>query len=595
MTKLALIKFLILFLFASTVYGQKVKYKEIWNLLNTKQYDAAEPFLKAYLRENTDNPNAFLYMGIIFQEKSLKDDVLKNTRRAISNMDSSIIYFDKAYKTITEREVKKNSDLYQAYNRRDLRTGEFGVRLSDIQFDLEKRMEGLRERIDRIRMIKHYFALSDTLYKKSIVSYKTLQDPYPGEKEFYLRADTNTIKSLTALRMRFDSCVKAFDSYKSSVVTLGKIGYNQTMALREIADFKKDGTSPSNFYEDDLQIWDYKSFAVSASKAIESEIIPMRETLVSYDIAINKLREKLSSESVSVKNDLTKLIDNTLMEKLKKFDADPLPMQVFAAKIADLAYRSTLLENKAGSDSANVHVRLNSLMREFDYLNKLDSAATKLSAEDIDRKAPDYQYFIQNTFNTTAVLKSYIDGLKQYAVRERRIKEVELGMRKEALRWLINGSDSIPLFLGSTDSKYKPLAVVEEKFTVGLVYADSLDPSGYLFTINATRTPEVKVSFPVEKLSFKQSQLPSIKASTFSDAEGQIYFVLVFSDRGDAENKFTSTLAKIYRSDGLAWSMNYHLDFVPSDITFKADSGELSIRGSNNQQYTLDKNGKLVN
>jgi hypothetical protein len=594
MTKLASIKFLVLFLVVTTAYGQKVKYKDIWALLNTKQYDAAEPFLRKYLQENTDNPNAFLYMGTIFQEKSLKEDVLKNTGRAISGMDSAIFYFDKAYKTITEREVKKNSDLYQAYNRRDLRTGEFGVKLSDIQFDLEKRMEGLRERIDRIKMIKHYFSLSDTLYKKSVALFKTIQEGSPGLKEFYLRADENTVKTLTALTVRFDSCLKAFDNYKSSTATLGKTDYNQTMSFREIADFKKDGISPSNYYQDDVQVWDYKNFAVSATMAIGSEIIPMREQLVNYDIEINKLREKLSTESVSVKTDLGKVTDKLLIEKLKKYDSKPLPMLVFAAKVADLEYRSTLLENKALSDSSNMHTQLNNLTKEFSYLDRLDTALV-LSAEEIDKKSADYEYFIQNTFNTTAVLKSYMDGLKQYAARERKSKEAELASRKEALRWIISGSDSIPLFLGSADSRYKPLAIVEEKFTVGLVYADSLDPSGYLYTINPSRTQEVKVAFPVEKLSFKESRLSSIKATTLSDAAGQIYFVLVFSDRGDKENKFATTLAKIYRSDGLAWSMNYHLEFVPKDIIFKQDTGELSIRGESNQQYTLDKNGKLVN
>ena len=48
---------------------KKIKYKDIWGLLNTKQYEAAEPFLKAYLNENSDNPNAYLFMGIIYQEK----------------------------------------------------------------------------------------------------------------------------------------------------------------------------------------------------------------------------------------------------------------------------------------------------------------------------------------------------------------------------------------------------------------------------------------------------------------------------------------------------------------------------------------------
>ena len=79
MTKVALIKFLLLCLFLSTTaYGQKVKYKDIFGLLNTKQYEAAEPFLKRYLKENEDNPNAYLFMGTIFHEKSV--DTFSNIR-----------------------------------------------------------------------------------------------------------------------------------------------------------------------------------------------------------------------------------------------------------------------------------------------------------------------------------------------------------------------------------------------------------------------------------------------------------------------------------------------------------------------------------
>lgn len=594
MTKLALTKLLILLLFIPAVYGQKVKYKDIWGLLSTKQYEAAEPFLKKYLQEITDNPNAFLYRGIIFQEKSQKDDVLKQTRRVIATMDSAIIFYDKAYKTITEKEIKRNSEFYQAYNRRDLRTGEFGVKLSDIQFDLEKKMEGLRERIDRVKMVKYYFALSDSLYKKSNALFRSMQENCPGEKEFYLRANEHTLQVLATLSVRFDSCMKAFDNYKSSSATIGKSGYNQTLSLQEISDFKKDGTAAANFYNDDLQIWDYKKFASKARHAIETDIIPMRQNLVSYDIEINKIRERFDHDSVSVKNDLTSLIDKLLLEQLKKYDKEPLPMEIFTLKISDLEYRSTVIENKLARDSANIHLRLNMLNKEVRFLNKLDSIATRLSTANLDSKVIDYEFFIKNTFSTTAVLKSYINGLMEYAGREKKIKEADLAVSKKALMWLVNGSDSIPLFQDNAKSNFKPLVIMDEKYTAGLHYSDSLNPSGYLFTINASRVPDVKVSFPVEKPNFKQSQLASSKAIAFSDAAGQIYFVLIFSDRGNHDNKFAATLAKIYRSDGLAWSMNYHLGFVPREISFKAESGELTIKGDDNQQNSIDKNGKLA-
>lgn len=594
MTKLAFIKFLVFFLFTSAVYGQKVKYKDIWGLLNSKQYEAAEPFLKKYLQENTDNPNAYLYMGIIFQEKSQKDDVLKQTKRTISEMDSAIVFYDKAYKSITEKEIKRNSEFYQAYNRRDLRTGEFGVKLSDIQFDLEKKIEGLRERIDRVKMVKYYFALSDSLYKKSNALFRSLQTTYPGEKELYLRADENALKNLAALTVRFDSAMKAFDNYKSSVALVGRIGYNQTIALKEIADFKKDGASITPFYNDDLQVWDYKKFASRAKQIVETEIIPTREHLVSYDIEINKLREKLSHDSVSVKNDLTSLVDKLLMEQLKKYDQEPLPMEIFTLKIADLEYRSTVLENKRRPDSTDVHVRLGMLNKETKYLNKLDSMATKLSAEDLDRKALDYDFFVKNTYSNAAVLKSFVKSLKEYAEREKKIKDAQLIRRQESLRWLVNGADSIPLFQGHESSKFKPLVIVDEKYTTGLHYADSLSPGGYLYTISASRVPDIKITFPLEKGSFKQAKLGSSKAITYSDAGGQLYFVLIYSELGNKDKKYPATLAKVYRSDGLAWSMNYQLAFVPKEILFKSESGEVTVRGDDNQQNSIDKNGKLL-
>ncbi len=594
MTKLTLLRCVVFFLLASPVYGQKVKYKDIWGLLSTKQYEAAEPFLKKYLQENTDNPNAFLYMGIVYQEKSLKDDVLKRTPRVISAMDSSILYYDKAYKTITEKEVKRNSEFYQAYNRRDLRTGEFGVKLSDIQFDLEKKIEGLRERIDRVKMVKHYFSLSDSLYRKSNRLYRSIQAAYPGQKELYLRADKGTLQNLALLASRFDSCTKAFDNYRSSAATIGRTGYNHTLSLDEIRNFKNDGASLANYYQDDLKLWDYKQFAAQTIKVIETEIMPMRDHLVAYDIEINKLREKLNHDSLSVKNDLTSLIDKLLMEQLRKYDQEPLPMEIFTLKIADLEYRSAVLEHKSNPDTTNVHLRLGMLNRELKYLNKLDSMAAKLSGADLEAKAADYAFFVENTYSSTAVLKSFVGGLKEYAEREKKIKALQLARYNDALKWLVVGSDSIPLSREGRGSAFKPLIVVDEKYTAGIHYPDSLNPAGYLYSINPSRIPDVKVSFPVEKQSFRQARLSASRAVSFSDAAGQIYFVLIFSERSDKDNKFPATLAKIYRSDGLAWSMNYQLDFIPREISFRADSGELTINGGTNQQNTMDKNGKVI-
>ena len=592
MTKVALIRVFVLFLSITSVYGQKVKYKDIFGLLSTKQYESAEPFLKKYLKENDDNPNALLYMGIIYHEKANKEDILRQTVRTIAFMDSAIYFYDKAYKAITEKEVKRNDEYYQAYNRRDLRTGEFGVKLSDIQFDLEKKMEGLRERIDRVKMVKYYFSLADSFYRKSTRLFTTLQRTYPGEREFYLRADEGTLRNLTTLVLRYDSAMKAFDNYKASSANLGKTGFNQVMTKNEIKDFRTDGGTAANFYQDDLQVWDYKKFADKAKLVIEKEIMPMREHLVSYDVEINKLREKLNNDSVSVNSDLTSLIDKLLLEQLKKYDPDPLPMEVFSMKIADLEYRSSVLEHKSMPDTTNVQLQLDRARKESKHLTKLDSIAGKMMNEDLDKKAEDYQSFVTNTYSNTVVLKSYVKALKEYSERERKKLDQKITRRSESLKWIVSAPDSIPLFAEASRSKFKPLLIVDEHYTAGLLLKDSISAEGYFYSITPSRIPDIKINFPVDKTNFKQARLGMTRSLAFSDAAGQIFFVLIYSEKAK-DNKYAATLAKIYRSDGLAWSNNYAVGFIPKEILFKQETGELTIK-ADGQQAVVDKNGKMM-
>jgi hypothetical protein len=594
MGKVAFFRFLVLFLLFGPLCSaqKKIKYKDIFGLLNTKQYEQAEPFLKTYLKENDDNPNAYLFMGIIYHEKSVKDDVLKQTALSLAHMDSAIQNYTKAYQTITEKEIKRNDEFYQAYNRRDLRTGEFGVKLSDIQFDVEKKLEGLKERIDRVKMIKHYFVLADTLYKKSTALYLSILAPYENQKEFFLRADENTIKSLNLLSARFDSCVRAFDQFRGSLSTVGKTGYSPSMTRNEIKVFKKDGAQGADFYKDDLQVWDYKVFAQTSKQAIETDIFPLREHLISYDVEINKLREKLNSDSVSVKNDLTKLIDRLLLGQLKKYDANPLPMEVFSVKIADLDYKSTLLEAKPFKDSTNLHLQVAIAEKSLKSVTKLDSVTATLLSRDIDYEIQNYNYFVSNTYSNGTVLKSFIKVVKDYAEREKRLREAELAEKKKSLQWMVLGADSIPLFIDATQEKYKPLAVVDEKYTTG-VKMDSVVVSGYFYSITPSRQPDIKVSFPLETNLLEKKSLESTHGLTYSDPSGQIFFVLVFSEKPTKDNKYAATVAKIYRSDGLAWSSNYSLPFIPKEVLFRNETGEFVMRADANESV-VDKNGKML-
>ena len=589
MTKIGLIQFMLLFLI-SAAYGQKVKYKDIYALLSTKQFEQAEPFLKSYLKETTDNPNAFLFMGNIFQEKASGNDVLKQTSSALANMDSAIFYYDKAYRSIDEREVRRNKDYYQTYNRRDLRTGEFGVKLSDIQFDIEKKIEGLKERIDKVKMVKYYFKLADSTYKRSNALYLSLQKRYPSQNQLYLRADESTIKDLKTLSVRFDSCTKAFERYRAANATAGKTGYHQRVALATIEDFAQDGRDIADLYQEQVNWWDYKTFADRAREVIEKEILPMRKHLLTYDLELNKLREKLKADSVSVRSDLTRLIDQLLFDQLKKFDPEPMPTTVFAMKSTELEYRSMGIEHAPLRDSSDLYLQIRLLENELKLLLKLDSAAQRLSDEKIYQKAGDYADFVNSAFSSVAALKSYVRTLKDFGIREQRRKAPQLAGYIKALNYIVDGSDSIPL-TGATSREFRPLASTPEKFTMGVYARDTTQLQGYFYTITPSRRPEVKAYFPLDRSVMTASNVTATRALSYADASGQIYYILIYSGSPQQE-KFPATLAKVYRSDGLAWKLDCPLPFSPDALSVSAETGDLLIRNGA-LQMVVDKNGKV--
>ena len=590
---------LLCLIFSPALLAQKVKYKDLILLLNAKQYEQAEPFLKKYLKDNNDNPNAFLFMGIIFQEKASKKDVLKETEAVTQNMDSANFFYDRAYKEIDEKEIKRNSEYYEAYNRRDLRTGEFGVKLSDVKFDLEKKMQSMKERIESVKKLKEYYSSSELLYSEATARFKFMQSKYATQRGVFLQSTEKTIAELQHITDAFDSLLVAFENYKNTSQVLGKTGYNQILNLQPVKDFEKDGHTATDFAKDDLRLWDFKAWAETTKTRIEKEVNPLREQLVSYDIELNKLREKLRKDSVSVRNDLDLLSKNSPVAQLKAFDPDPLPGGIFEMKKAELEYNSDQISDRQLKDSANVNLQITLVSKELADISRLHGITEALLEKDFVKEGENYAHFVANAYGTVDVLKSLIKATQEYAEREKLRKEKESEVKSQMLKWVIAGSDSIPLFIDETmrSSRFKPIIIKDENYTSGLVYgADSL-ATGYFYSVTPSRVPDIKISFPVDKPSFKIRNLALTKGLSTTDGKSQVYFVLIYSE-GKTDEKFTATVAKIYRSDGLAWCNNYKFDLLPSELTFNQDSGELSIKISSpagdSKIVTLDKNGKLL-
>lgn len=583
--------------YCSLGYSQKVKYKDLVLLLNAKQFETAEPHLKKYLKENDDNPHAYLFMGIIFQEKSLVNDILKHTPILLANSDSALLFFDKAYNSITEREIKKHDEYYEEmFSRRDPRTGDFGVKFSDVRLDLETRVKNIKERKEKAKELKKYFVESERLYLASVEQFKSIQSKFSSQSSFFMRSDEALVQQLTDLAKTYDSVLSVFGNYRTALKAIQKSNYNQQLNPQEITDFRKDGTAPVDFFSEDLRIWDYKRWGKSSVETIETVIIPLRERLIAYDISLNKLDLKIKRDSVSIVSDLNHLEDGLLYAQLSKYDPTPLPLSIFEMKKADLRYKSSVVAHKPFKDTINVMLKLSFLDEELKYVDQLDSLTKKLLERDIAKEGENYQHFITKSYGNQTVLNSLVKTTQDFANREKLKKEVEWENTMQATKWAISGIDSIPLFFEqSRDLKFKPLLILDNKYTIGLQYNDST-ATGYLYSITNSRRPDVKASFEVDKISFTKRNLPILKCISTTDALQQVFFSLIYAE-SKVEERFPVTVTKVYRSDGLAWSVNLKLDFMPTELIYNADTAEVSIKISTmgeNKIIVLDKNGKQI-
>ncbi|MEI9920101.1 MAG: hypothetical protein WDO14_15100 [Bacteroidota bacterium] len=590
----------LLLLASATVSAQKIKYKDLFVLLDSRQFKDAEPFLRKYLKDNTDNPNAYLFMGFILQEKCMKADVLKAADAVASNADSSILYLDLAKKGITEKEIKRNDEFYQQYSRRDQRTGEFGIKLSDITLDIEKKTQELTDRKNTVKKLRSQFVAWERLYQSSAVEFKALQESVPGEKELLLQSDQKTIDKLKTIKSIFDSCTLMFGAYKTTLSELGKTGYNQTFDSKKIQNFKEDGRGLPDFYADDLKAWNYDEWATRELSRIENEVQPFREKLVAYDVEINKLFDKIRKDSTSVTKEIKPVEEKIKTNPLSGFDAMPMPLLLFRMKVEELRFSSAHIDNKKQRDSSSLAVRLNAIRSELKGLEKLDSIAGILEAKDIDKETENYQHFVTNAYGSTKVLKSLIVSTKEFSEHEKHKREDIITRLSNSLNWLvIDQKDSVAIGqLRLKRPNHFPLALSADRFVSGLKYGADSVATGFFYTITPNRIPDVKVSFTVDKATFAKRNLAVTKELVTANDTGTIYYSVLYSET-KAGDKFPVTIVKITKPEGLAWTTNHKFDFIPSELILAPDTGELSVKitspGGESKLIVLDsKSGKQL-
>ena len=471
-----------------------------------------------------------------------------------------------------------------------MRTGKFGITLSDVQLDIEKRSKNLKDRQQRVHQLHEMFAHNEKAYGICEALFKTISDRYENTLELYLRSDATLKSDLRRLSRQYDSLLISFNDYTSHLSSIGKTGHNQQLDVQEIEDFKRDGFAKVDFIQDEIKVWDYKRWALVNLDLIENEIDPSMGSLVKIDAELNDLREKLRKDSVDVMEDAKSLLDKARKLSLSKYDSNPMPVDIFSLKIQELNYGSYLARTRDLRDSADLRLVQSLLKEDVKLLSRVDSVVEIINRRKWDYDIQNYRTFVTNGYGSPDVLKSFIKTTADFAVAEKAMKKARLQSIEIALNWIIDKQDSIPVTADVKSGKYFSFSIMPEKYTYGIILEDTL--KSYFYTITPSRRVRIKAVLPLDTI-FKKENVPAFKHIGLSPPQSEMHFIIVYSDQKITE-KIPSFLYSV-GPEGLVWSTFLMLNGIPEEATFNEGSKSLYLKITNetgSKIVLIDKEGK---
>lgn len=443
--------------FVSLLHAQKVKYKDIFPDLEARKFNKVEPQLKAFLanEKNADHANANYQMGLITEAHFLLQDIVADTAALFTYGDEALRFYEKSITLITEKELKKHDEYYQSFYRRDLRTGEFGIKLSDVHLDIENKIDAIQTRIASVRAFHAAVTDLTKLEGELLAGFNSLVGEADSYNDYLMKADLDAISKLGDLQAAF----KAFDDKANETLKVGEAlqvdNYYATIEYQPIKRFLELApVFPES--NDKIATWQFSDWASKAKAALNGEVFVMKNELKEFD---RQLRGATNAIKSGASATFPRQIKKTLETVLAKYDPLGLPRQILQARILENSIRlmSDTLLNPVLLDSSVIAVQLEMADSAIQAIESLKTATAFDNAE-VDIANSYYEEYITSLGGSSEVLK-YARETRTWLAGQDTTWRNRLAFWDMRNNWGTSETDTIPLHV--VDTSYHGLFVTK--------------------------------------------------------------------------------------------------------------------------------------
>ena len=397
-------------------HAQKVKYKDLYVLLRARNYEDASGFLVSFLGEEPDHPNANYQMGLMLEYKLQELDLLKQTEAIIQRADSAVLYFNKSHSLIDDKEVKKHDDdYYELFKRRNLRTGKFEVILSDVQLDIEKRVESLNNLKKEVNGVKGRFDKATEFYHSCQQNYSDLKERYTDELTLALGATDNTLIILQNITTSYDSAIFNLKAYVSARKAFEAENYVDIVFVsNQIEDFSDTPKKEPDFYSRKIGLYNFATWSINQQSQVKSKA-EFLSNLMKFDESLDKMSEDIVKDSVDLSSQIFGMITSPVLKELKLVDYDSWLMSFFQYKIGQLNLKSAWMGwYTAVADTLDVGAKL-------EYVKKIRSQYEGVVKLEKGLGEPDEALLTKRYHTFTDARLGGIEGVKNYITKQKGI------------------------------------------------------------------------------------------------------------------------------------------------------------------------------
>ncbi len=588
-----LLALLILTIFSTiNVSAQKVKYKDLYVLLRAKNYNDGASFLKKFLKDNPEHPNANYQMALMIDFKIAELDLLKQSDAIIQRVDSALLYFDKAYALINAKDVKKHDDdYYEFFKRRNLRTGKFEVILSDVQLDIEDRKNVLNSKKKDVNTINSAFNSSVSLYDSTVNKFQHLKSIYQDILTLNLGASNSDIGQINSLITDYDSVILKFKLYKKLKKQFSSATEEIIITIEPLEGFNEKGLEKPDFYTSKVSLVDFSSWGKTQLKQIDVSRKLLSE-LVLFDESLEVLNDQILEDSVGLSSDIFGKITDPTLKKFKETDPESVLYKLMNYKIAQLNLNSALMTwYNTYSDTLDVGLQVSftaNLKSELESVKQLQSSLEFTTDDQLKLR---YNKFLEARYSSLDGFKSF---LELQSGRIEKQDSIIFGLADfvfERDKRAYSKSDTIPLIMTSDSlNRYQTFYIDSiENRAINIAGLAKFETSNSLYFASVPASRQIDSLYMIEtSLTFESLGKDSFIVKTTPAIVGSEIFLI--GDR--IENKYM--LIHFSVTGGVLWSQIIDLDTTTIPELSYSDGQILVSQEDAVKKYTLEA-GIVIN